>query len=73
MKGFLDQCIERYLELAGVREESLKQAATPSMDEHAFSEDDLNTKGALAPVAASIIMKILYMARCCRYDLLYPI
>ena len=73
MQGFLDQCIERYLELAGIQEATLKQALTPCLDEHAFSDEDLESKGTLAPVAASIIMKILYMARCCRFDLLYPV
>ena len=30
-------------------------------------------KGELAPVAASVLMKILYTARCERFDLLYPV
>ena len=73
MQGFLQQCIDRSLDLAEVDVSTLNPAYTPCLDEHNMNQDDYETSGYLAPVAASIVMKILYMARSCRFDLLYPV
>ena len=59
--------------MADIKKESLRPAKTPSLDEHNFPDDDFVDKGKLAPVAASVLMKIVYTARCQRFDLLFPV
>jgi hypothetical protein len=77
MSSFLRQCTDRYLEAAGTTEQSLKPAKTPflSRDELRKFPDENGTgkpvaQGALAPHAASVLMKILYAARMARPDLM---
>ena len=48
----------------------MKFAATPFLDEDRLSEKDETDKGALQPIASSILMKVLYAARMARFDLL---
>ena len=43
------------------------------MEERGFSEEDLTSAGGLAPIAAKILMKVLYAARVYRYDVLYAV
>ncbi len=71
MSGYLDQCVEVYLDLAERDEAALKFAPTPSLDDGAFTDSDLVESGKLGSHAAKILMKVLYAARMCRYDLLY--
>ena len=56
--GHGEQCVERYLELSGNKIDSLKQVATPCIDDHQLSPDEMITKGVLAPVAARIVSKV---------------
>ena len=63
MHGFMEQCVERYLELAGTTVDKLKPVATPGVDDHSFSPEDWTESGKLAPIAARVIMKVLYGAR----------
>ena len=51
----------------------LKKAPTPCVDDSYLKEEDHAVKGALAPVAARIVLKILYVARVCRHDLLFAV
>ena len=73
MSGFAMQCVDRYLELSGSKVEDLKPASTPTLDDQSFAIEDYETRGALATVCAKIVMKILFMARYFRYDLLYAV
>ena len=57
----------------GITYDDLPHAETPGIEDTAFSEKDLSDPGVLGPDAASVLMKILYSARCCRFDLLYPV
>ena len=43
------------------------------MEDSAFSQADFDEVGKLSAVAASVLMKALYLARCCGFDLLHPI
>jgi len=70
MHGFVEQCVELYLELTGRHLDSLKEVPTPSIDVAQLPEEDFVEKGVLAPFAAKILMKILFAARMYRYDLL---
>ena len=73
MSGHATQCVERYLELSNKLPSSLKYVATPSIDDHQLSPEDFTTKGELAPVAARIVLKALYLARMKRADCLWAV
>jgi len=73
MSSYLEQCVDLYLELADSDENTLKFTPTPSLDDNALKDEDLETTGKLGPHAAKILMKVLYAARMCRYDLLFAV
>ena len=66
MESFLVQCIEKYLSMANKDKSTMKFAAMPFLDEDRLSEKDETDKGALQPIASSILMKVLYAARMAR-------
>ena len=72
MKPFLQSCIDRYVALAGRDAKPLKVVSTPFHEERIARpvQDEKETKGVLAPIAARVLMKILFAARMARYDLL---
>ena len=73
MSGHADQCVDRYCELAHKTIESLTQVCTPCIDDHQLTPEDNVTQGVLAPVAAQIVLKVLYLARMSRPDLLWSV
>ena len=73
MIGHAEQAVDKYLELSGKDVSSLKKVATPCIDDHQLSEEDFTTSGQLAPVAARIVLKILYFALHERPDLLWSV
>ena len=46
---------------------------TPGIEDTSLSDNDYKDEGVLGPDAASILMKILYLARCCRFNLMHPV
>ncbi len=69
MVSFVDQCVEAYLKLTGTPVTKLVKAATPFVDEtNAYCKD--LPEGTLANIALKVLMKILYVARMARPDLL---
>jgi hypothetical protein len=58
--------------LAGSNARPLRKVDTPFLEESPDSADESGNAGALQPIAARILMKILYGARMARYDLLRP-
>eukprot|EP00435_Cladocopium_sp_Y103_P069367 s912_g33.t1 len=72
MQPFLQSCIDRYQSLAGKDGKPLKIVSTPFHEERIARplEGESEPKGALAPIAARVLMKILFAARMARYDLL---
>ena len=50
---------------------SLRQVATPCIDDHQLKLDEMTSKGILPPVAAKIVLKALYLARVGRMDLVW--
>ena len=68
MNGHVKQTVDRYLELAGKTLESLKQVSTPCMDDHQIPPEEFGVKGELAPIAARVVLKALYVARIARMD-----
>ena len=73
MFGFFQQCIDVYCLHAKTDRSTLRAAKTPSVDDHALTDEDRAAPGALEQDAAKIIMKMLYGARLVRYELLWPI
>ena len=67
MQPFLQSCIDQYQSLAGKDAKPLKiVVATPFHETPEKGESE--RKGALAPIAARVLMKILFAARMARYD-----
>ena len=73
MCGHSEQCVERYLELTGKDESSLRQVATPCIDDHLIPPEDFEAKGEVSPVAARIVLKTLFVARMGRPDILWTV
>ena len=71
MTGFLKQCLDRYVELAGGNVQ-FKKVSTPFQDDRIArpTKDDTEKKGILQPIASKILMKVLFAARMARFDLL---
>ena len=44
MKGYVEQCVVRYLELAQKPAICLKKVATPYIDDHHLTDEDINVK-----------------------------
>ena len=60
---------ERHTTDTGITYDDLPHADTPGIEDTTFTDKDLSDPGILGPDAASVLMKILYLARCCRFDL----
>ena len=73
MKGHVEQCVERYLELAQKPASCLRKVATPCIDDHQLAPEDFTTKGELSHVCARIVLKALYAARTGRPDCLWAV
>ena len=73
MRGHAEQCIQRYLELAKVDQKTLKQVTTPCMDDDQFNLEDFITTCQLAPIASKSVLKVVYLARVGRPDLLWTV
>ena len=73
MIGFAEQCVDKYCDLAHITVDKLKPASTPCLDENKITVDMHTTTGALAPVAAQIVLKMLWLARNYRYDIYYTV
>ena len=58
MEGFMTQCHERYSQAAGTNARPLRRVDTPFLDESKAPPDD-DPPGVLAPIASSVLMKIL--------------
>ena len=73
MTGHARQCVEKYFELAKATLQSLKKVATPCIDDHQLAPEDFEKKGSLEPVCARIVLKVLFLARMGRPDLLWTV
>ena len=73
MTGFAEQCVQKYCDLANTSVERLRSVKTPGLDESSFPPDMFEKKGTLAPVAAQIVLKYLWLARNYRYDIYYVV
>jgi len=71
MRQFLQQCIDRYVELAGPNVK-FKKVSTPFPDDKIARPimDEAEARGELQPIASRALMKVLFAARMARFDLL---
>ena len=73
MWGHAEQCVDKYLELSGKGIDSLKEVKTPCIDDHMLNPEDFQNKGVLSPVCSRIVLKVLYLARQARPDILWSV
>ena len=69
MQGHAEKCVEKYLELSGLRLSDLKTTLTPCIHDHAIPEHEFTEKGKLSDVCSRIVLKVLFFARIARPDL----
>ena len=69
MREFMSSCVDKYCELTGTQERNLKTVTCPGVDDHQLKPENYEIAGGLSGDASKIIMKILYGARTCRWDL----
>eukprot|EP00435_Cladocopium_sp_Y103_P075165 s9_g54.t1 len=67
---FTRQCISVYLELSGKK---IKVAPTPHLEEGSLLPDDDAVKGQLLPVAARLVMKLMWLCRTSRPDITFAV
>ena len=73
MHGHAERCVQKYLELSGMAETTLKKVTTPNLDDHQLQPEDFETKGKLSHVASRVVLTALYLARLSRPDLLWTV
>ena len=73
MCGHSEQVVEKYFQLTGKDRSTLKQVATPCIDDHMLLEEDLKEQGELHVNAARIVLKALYVARVDRPDIYWAV
>ncbi len=66
----MQQCVERYCELAKVDQQYIKRRQTPCIEDHQLNPEDFVNKGALAADAARIVFKCFFGAGIVRCDIL---
>ena len=72
MSDFISQCVDKYCELANVKRSTPKSVPTPFINDGDTTTKG-DTAGTLQPIAARVLMKILYAGRMARYDVLKPV
>ena len=70
MKGHIEQCVDKYLELAKVERSKISKVTTPCVDDHQLSPEYFESKGELTHCAARIVLKVLFVARMARQGLI---
>ncbi len=74
MRGFMQQCVDKYIELAGLQGTKLKKVSTPFCTAAQLDPlYDIPGEGVLAPIAARVLMKVMFAARLCRPDLSHTV
>ena len=71
MAGFAETCVELYLQFSGATRESLMKVSTPNIDDHLLEPELSEKRGELSTVAIRIVLKILFLARRARCDIMW--
>ena len=67
MFGHVEKAIEKYCELANVKEKDLEFAAMPHIDDHQIPFNEFNVKGKLSPICARIVQHASSRSNCLLY------
>ena len=67
------KCVERNCELVNKRTEQLHKVSTPSLDDHNFKKEELDTVGELSNVCSQVVLKCPYLARIGGPDILWSV
>ena len=54
MEGHAKKCVDRYCELANKTTQQLYKVATPCMDDHQFSKEEIGSVGELSTVCSQL-------------------
>ena len=73
MIGNCKHVVEKYLELSAKDATSLRQVATPCIDDHQLLAEELIEKGELSQSASRIVLKALCVARMNRADIYWAV
>ena len=73
MAGHQNQSVARYCELANVDRKTLKEVATPCIDDHQLNSTDFEIQGKVKADASNILLKCLFGARVKRSDLYWSV
>ena len=71
MAGFAETCVDLYLQFSGATRDSLIKVSTPNIDDHLLEPELFETRGELSTVAIRIVLKILFLARRARCDIMW--
>ena len=73
MSGHCKQVVEKYMELSGKDISSLRQVATPCIDDQLLLPEEIVDKGEVSHSASRIVLKALYIARTNRLDIYWAV
>ena len=74
MTGFIQQCVDLYLEISGMTYADLnRNAQVPWLAGRTIKQEEIEPRGQLRAVASNMLMKFLYAARVVRYGLLFSV
>ena len=73
MEGHAKKCVERYCELANKTTQQVYKVSTPCIDDNYFREEEMKSVGELSQVCSQIVLKLLYLARIGRPDILWSV
>ena len=73
MTGHCATAVEKYLQLTGQTLNDLSPVATPCLDDQMLSDEDFQTVGTVSPVAARVVLTVLYLTRHNRPDVYWSV
>ena len=73
LEGRAKKCVERYCELAKKTTQQLYKISTPCIDDYHFKEEEMKSVGVLSQVCSQIVLKMFYLARIGRPDILWSV
>ena len=71
LTGNASDCVQRYLDLSGVKRDKLKPVATPCLDDSQIPMNDHEIQGSLHAECSKIVLKFLWIARLTRPDIFW--
>ena len=73
MEGHAQKIVERCCELANKKVAQLYKVSSLCLDDHQFTQEELEAVGEMSEVCSQIVLNILYLARNGRPDILWSL